>query len=197
MATTDPQVTNLGHDTIIDEAEEQKQWYAMRATFRRELKAKDLLDASGIETFIPMHNVVKQLRGRRVKLMEPVIHNLLFVRCEKSVLQTFKAKVPFLQYMTTVSQGKRVPIVVPDKQMDDFIQVANTYDSQLLFLEPGSVNLTKGARVKIHGGPFDGLEGVLTKVQGKRNKRVVVAIQNVIAVAFDYLEPDSLEYVKP
>lgn len=31
------------------------QWFAMSATFRRELKARALLDDAGIECFIPMN----------------------------------------------------------------------------------------------------------------------------------------------
>ena len=34
------------------------------------------------------------------------------------------------------------------------------------------------------------------KVKGKRNRRVVIAIQNVIAVAMAYVEPDFIEVIK-
>ncbi|MFI3282326.1 MAG: transcription termination/antitermination NusG family protein [Rikenellaceae bacterium] len=33
-------------------------WYAMKTTFKRELKAKAYLDSCGIESFIPMQQIV-------------------------------------------------------------------------------------------------------------------------------------------
>ena len=42
---------------------------------------------------------------------------------------------------------QRVPIVVPESQMQQFIAVSGTYDEQLIYLEPTELNLTKGTRV--------------------------------------------------
>jgi hypothetical protein len=40
------------------------------------------------------------------------------------------------------------------------------------------------------------MEGIFMKVAGKRNRRVVIAIKNVIAVALAYVAPDFIEVLE-
>ena len=44
----------LDEENIIEKSSEELNWFAMRATFGRELKAKKLLEGMQIECFIPM-----------------------------------------------------------------------------------------------------------------------------------------------
>lgn len=54
-------------------------WYAMSSPFRREMKAKALLDAHHIENFIPMKKRQEIRDGEIVTWEEPAIHNFVFV----------------------------------------------------------------------------------------------------------------------
>lgn len=59
------------------------------------------------------------------------------------------------------------------------------------------LNLSKGTKVpSITGGDFEGQEGVFLKVKGARDRRVVIAIQGVIAVAMATIHPDLIEVIK-
>ena len=53
-----------------------------------------------------------------------------------------------------------------------------------------------GTKVRITGGDFEGQEGVFLKVKGARDRRVVIAIQGVIAVAMATIHPDLIEVIK-
>lgn len=44
-------------------------WYAMSSPFRREMKAKALLDAHHIENFIPMKKI-QEIRDGEIKLLD-------------------------------------------------------------------------------------------------------------------------------
>lgn len=176
-----------------DNVDMPMQWFAMRATYHREMLAKQLLEQRCIECYVPLHSVLKESRGRKVRMKEPVVSSLLFAHALRNDLQLAKSKIPFLQYMTTVEGTRRVPIVVPDYQMRQFMRATSVYDEQLTFLSPEQVDLKQGTPVRIHGGVFDGMEGRFMKIKGKRNKRVVVSIQNVIAVAIAYVDPDYIE----
>lgn len=167
-------------------------WFAMRATYRRELIAKRLLEQEFIETFIPMRYEVCRVGQRSKRKLVPVIHNLIFVHTTPSILQAAKERIPFLQYMIR-SDGEK--IVVPDDQMQSFIAVAGTCDEKLIYFRDGEINLTKGVRVRICGGEFAGREGVFIKVKGARDKRVVVAIQGVVAVATASVHPAQIEII--
>lgn len=180
----------------VDSDKEGMKWFAMRATFRRELAVKAILDEKKIDSFVPMHYVLSEWRRKKVKMLVPIIHNLIFVRWTRGELQQFKSKVPFLQYMTRKVDGKNVPIVVPDQQMTDFIGVTNTHNDELIYLRPGDARLREGTPVRVHGGAFDGREGVFVKIEGRRNRRVVIDIQDVISVAFSSSQADYLEVLR-
>ena len=172
---------------------EEKHWFAMRVTYSREVKMKELLEEKGVECFVPMQYQTKIIRGRKAKILKPVIHNLLFARATKTEMQEIKKHYEYLQY---IINRERQKIIVPDAQMQRFIAVAGTYDEQLIWVNPEDLNLKKGTRVRITAGDFEGQEGIFVKVKGARDKRVVIAIQGVIAVAMATLHPSLIEVIK-
>ena len=167
------------------------QWYAMRATYRRELDAMSRLKSASLGCFIPMQYHFRLRHGRRVKELVPVVRNLLFVHARPAELRRVKEEIPYLQYITDTRSHEK--IIVPDAQMRHFIAVAGTYSDQLLYFRPEEVNLAKGTRVRVTGGDFAGREGVFVKVKGARDRRVVIAIEGVIAVALATIHPDLIE----
>ena len=44
---------------------EKKQWFVLRATYGRTEKALEILQAANVETYLPMHYVVKEINGKR------------------------------------------------------------------------------------------------------------------------------------
>ncbi|MBR3615838.1 MAG: UpxY family transcription antiterminator [Bacteroidaceae bacterium] len=172
-------------------------WFAMSAPYRRELKAKEYLQAKGIECFVPMVNALVEKRsGAKIRKQIPAIHNLIFVHTSKEIIQEVKRGVDYLQYRTMPREGKNIPIIIPDRQMQQFIAVTQTSNEELIYMRPEEVNIAKGTRVRVHGGAFDGTEGVFVKVQGKRKPRVVLLIQGVAAVALAEISTEFIEIIK-
>lgn len=177
------------------EAEKESEiWYAMRATYRRELDAMRLLEKEQLACFIPMQYKISIKKGKKVRALVPVIHNLIFVHACPSELKRVKSQVTYLQYITDTRSGQK--IIVPDSQMQRFIAVAGTYNDHLLYFQPEELNLSKGTRVRVMGGEFEGREGIFLKVKGARDRRVVIEIQGVIAVAMTTIHPDLIEVIK-
>ena len=168
-------------------------WYAMRATYRRESDAMRLLEKENLGCFVPMQYKISIKRGRKVRALVPVIHNLLFVHACPSDVKRVKSQVSYLQYITDTRSGKK--IIVPDAEMKRFIAVAGSYNDQLLYFQPEELNLSKGTKVRITGGDFEGQEGIFLKVKGARDRRVVIQIQGVIAVAMATIHPDLIEVI--
>lgn len=165
----------------------------MRVTYRRELKAKKNLDTEGIENYIPMRWSSRIRHGRKVRELVPVVRGLVFVRTVLSEIQRVKQKMPYLQYIVDRRSGTK--IVVPEDQMKLFIAVTGTYDDKLLWFGEDEVNLAAGTRVRIVAGEFEGYEGIFLKVKGARDKRVVIAIEGVIAVALATISPELIEVI--
>ncbi len=173
---------------------ESEVWFAMRATYRRELEAMHLLEKANFGCFIPMQYKISIRRGRKVRALVPVIRNLVFVHARPSEVQRFKSQITYLQYITDTRSGQK--IIIPDHDMQRFIAVAGTYNDHLLYFQPEELNLSKGTKVRITGGDFEGQEGVFLKVKGVRDRRVVLAIQGIIAVALATIHPDLIEVIE-
>lgn len=168
---------------MVENGAEEARWFAMSATFGRVMKAKSFLEDKQVKCFVPMrYEMVKNKVQGKVRKLVPAITNLIFVYTTRERIQTLKAGVEYLHYITKPVGGKNVPIIVPEYQMQQFIAVCNTYDDKLVYLAPDEINLAKGTPVKIIGGAFDGVEGSFVKVEGKRQKRVVVLVQGITAV---------------
>ena len=173
------------------------QWFAMSATFRREIKARAILEDAGMECFIPMkYTAVTKRNGRKVKELVPAVHNLVFVHARQEDIQKIKKDIPFLQWLTHPSEGRNLPIVVPDRDMEQFIQVTRDSNEQLVYLRPDEIDLKKGTPIRILGGPFNGIEGTFIKIHGHRNRRVVVMLKGLVGVAMAEVTPDLLEVIR-
>ncbi len=177
--------------------DEEEVWFAMSAPYRRELKAKDYLEQRQIECFVPMTKaLIEKKNGTKSRQLVPAIHNLIFVHTSKSTIQRIKQGVDFLQYRTKPHNGKNIPIIVPDSQMQQFIAVTKACCEELTYMRPDEIEIEKGSKVRIHGGAFDGTEGIFVKVQGKRKRRVVILIEGITAVAMAEIAPEFIEIVK-
>ena len=169
-------------------------WWAMSAPYQRVLKSKAALDKLGIENFVPMrYQAVRKRTGSMARELLPAIHNLIFVRGSKPCVSQAKKDILWLQWLTRPEDGKNVPVTVPDKDMEQFIAVTNTYNEHLIYIQPDEIDLRKGTPVRILGGPFNGFEGTFIKVKGSRTKRVVVMLKGIVGVAMAEITPDLLE----
>lgn len=169
-------------------------WFAMSAPYRRELIAKEFLDKKGIECFVPMkETLVEKRNGSKTRKMSPAIHNLIFVHTTKETIKFLKQGVNFLQFHTRPIGGRNVPITVPDRQMEQFIAITKAGNESITYLRPDEIDIAKGTKVRVHGGVFDGTEGYFVKIQGKRNKRVVLLIEGITAVALTEISTDFIE----
>lgn len=179
-------------------ATEESAWFAMRATYSRNLYAQQRLRelAPSIEAFIPMRQVIRTRNARKVREAVPVIRDLIFVHACPTELQRVKREIPYLIYITEPRDERNIPVTVPEEEMRRFIAVTRRADEHVTFWTPDEIDPTRdGTKVRIHGGVFDGLEGVLKKVAGFRSKRVVIAIRNIIAAALGDIRADLLEVI--
>lgn len=173
-------------------ADGSPRWWAMSAVYGRSLQAKQRLEESGLEAFVPMRYVLRTAGGRKVRELLPAVNNLLFVRATADAVRAAKASMPWLHYLVRREAGRGVPIIVPDRQMRDFITVASHTEERLDYFAPDELHLEAGARVRVHGGPFDGVEGIFVRVQGARSRRVVVCLDGVMGIAAA-VHPDYIE----
>lgn len=177
---------------VVNEIKTDIYWYALRVTYSRELIFKEYLDSENIENFIPMHYEYVTKGERRVRKLVPVVHNLVFVRSSRERINMMKDALSLpIRYI--MNKETNHPIIIPERQMHNFIAVAGTNEEQLVYLEPSIVSFRKGQRVRVTGGVFEGVEGEFIRV--KSDRRVMVSIQGVMAVATTFIHPSFIELI--
>lgn len=167
-------------------------WFALRVTYSRELTLKKYLDREGIENFIPMRYEYIVKNERRIRKLVPAVHNLIFVYASRARIDAVKELVGLsspIRYI--MDRETNQPIIVPDSQMRSFMAVAGNSDQELVYLEPSAVSFRKGERVRVTGGIFEGVEGEFIRV--KNDRRVVVSIRGVMAIATTFIHPSLIE----
>ena len=161
-------------------------WYALRITYSRELVLKEFLDKNNIENFIPMRYEYVTRKEQRIRKLVPAIHNLVFIYSTRKKIDEIKEEnAVLLPLRYIMDRETKQPIIVPEIQMRHFIAIAGSYDQQVIYLPPTEYSMQKGDRVRITGGVFEGVEGIFVRVKGDR--RVVVSIQGVMAVATTFI----------
>ena len=186
-----------GHDTTM--CGDPKTWYPMRVTYGREIKVKGELDRLGIENFVPMTYKVVDVNGEILhRELVPAINNLIFVRSTQERISGLKRSNEVLEplrYMVDfTAEEEHVILTVPDRQMENFMRVATNTDESVMFLDEKSIVGKEGKRVRIMGGAFEGVEGVIRRV--KRCKRVVVEIEGVASVAIAHVPVGMLREIE-
>lgn len=181
------------------------QWYVMIA-FKKEKVAKDDLEAENrereknnmkkLEFFVPMYFELKGPEEKKKRRKCPLIPNYVFIRASLSEVYAYKQTAVYLKFHRPVAEnGRRKYITVPDRQMADFMKVARHYEKDICYYAPGEMNLVKGDKVRIIGGEFNGVEGILLCTQGKRGDRVLIEIPGVMSISTCSIAPEWIEII--
>lgn len=189
----DNQPQGCREQTIAGDPEScHDRWYALRVSYSRELKVQEKLVARGIRTFVPMMWKKKETEGRQVKVLVPAVNNLCFAFSTRETLREFiasygeKSPVHF-----TWNRATRNPITVPERQMNDFMQVASTLDEDLIYLTEISAKLREGQTVRVKNGPLAGITGKIVRI--RKSRRILVELPGSLAVASTYVRMEDVE----
>jgi transcription antitermination factor NusG len=169
----------------------QSFWYVLFAANGKAAKIKPYLEDASIEHFFPLYYAERKIRGtnRHKRVLLPVLGNLIFVKSSMNILDPIlkeaKQKLSISSDLYYRDFGNKKIIVIPENQMRNFIAVAGNEQEQVIYLSNEEVSLKKGAKVRIIGGVFEGVEGIFMRIKG--DKRLVVSIPNLFSVATAFI----------
>ena len=182
---------------------QQPKWYVLIAYKQEENASKDLEKEiayrkagglSEIRYFAPIYYALKGAEGKKQRVKKPLLPNYVFIRATLDEIFQFKKEHAYLKFHKPRINGAASEyVVVPDAEMESFIRVAHAYGQDVVYYRPDEVDLEKGDRVRIIGGAFDGVEGILQCQQGKSGGQVVVEIPHVASVCTWTIEPQYIE----
>lgn len=166
-------------------------WYALRATYGRELKAYEYLLSQNITTFCPTIKKVRQVDGKRKTVVEACFPNILFAFCTFEQLKPLvfnNPDIPFLRFyccrIRFDNKIKNVPIVIPNSQMENLKIICNAGVADIIVCEEKK-EFSKGKLVKVVDGSFKGVTGRVVRYQGQ--KRVAIQIEGLMTVCTAYV----------
>ena len=201
--------------------EEELHWYAMKVFYNKVFDMEDLLEAYHIESFIAVQReeqtgkahslAARKLAGERDRIgkrkfiqqgpmifkRNPIIASLMFFRADEEKLAIVSEKLfdPVTRkshgFIYKSADGKGYS-VIPDIQMESFRLAVSAWNNGWEVVDVNMV-LDKGDKVHVIDGPMKGAEGFIKRI-GK-DKRLLVCIEGVIAVATSYIPRQFLEKV--
>lgn len=154
-----------------------KNWYAIKVYYNRVQSLIAECRETGMEFFAPTD----------------IIASLLFVHCEENDVLRLAAASDVKMWVYRNLEGTH-PAVIPDREMEVFRFVVTAGREGLELLGDDRPEYHEGDRVVVTGGPFKGAEGHIKRI--KRDRRLIVTIKGVVAVATAYIHPSLLRKVE-
>ena len=152
-------------------------WYALKIFYKRSASIIAELNDESIEYFAPTE----------------VIPSLLFVRCEEHRVKLLGEDHRDQAWVYRSLDNRRLPAAIDDHEMEVFRFVVTAGRQGLTMLGDDRPEYHEGDRVVVTGGPFKGAEGHIKRI--KRDRRLVVTIKGIVAVATTYIHPSLLKKV--
>lgn len=174
-------------------AGEKASWYPVRVFFGRAETIKEAAEDAGVEFFYPMRLVEKFTSGGLKYIEEPLVRSLIFLKATRQELRDLKARnnsslVPYYDRLT------HAPLVVPEKQMERFIDLCKLKDSGLEYLGEDGPAYHQGDKVRVTDGIFKGFVGHIKRI--RHDRKLIVTIEGVAAFATRFIPPSMLEKVE-
>lgn len=172
-------------------SQDKTSWFVLRVAYHHEVVANEWLISIGIKTYLPMHYAEKEIGGKKKRVQEPLIPNLLFAltTAQKLDLALASPGNAYLSYyynhFRSNADGTNPPLVVPDKQMDNFIRLTSIDSDHILFVDRSHCHFRNGDHVVVIDGDFCGIEGRIARVA--RQQRVVVELDGIGYITTAYI----------
>lgn len=161
-------------------------WHAFKVFYNKVFEIEYILRESGTETYIPCETVVVERNGTKKKVRRPVISSLLFFRSTEREALAWQQKLPErVMLYTHLVEWKKLPVSIPDREMNVFMLVSSSGEKGLEYWGDFNSDYRTGEHVLVTEGPFKGAEGYIHRIKG--NRRLIVAIEGICAVATAYI----------
>ena len=176
------------------------EWFVLRVTYNRTQKAHGIISTSDVQSYMPMHYVIKKEIGKKKRILQPLLPNLLFVYATREAVNSIIKKkdedTPILKYYLDKTRpketnGKHPPLTIPFDAMTNFIKATSTESDHVRIVSNEQCHYKSGDIVKVIDGEFKGVTGRVARIAGQQ--RVVVEIAGLCMVATAYIPSAFLE----
>ena len=168
----------------------------MKVFHNRTADVANELEQSGLKTYRALTVKALEVNGRLVHREKPLINSLLFVSANASGILDVKRRLAGRAAFYCTAENSRTPAVIDRRQMEVFM-LLNSIDPALSsaeYLGADTMRYSVGDKVRVTAGPLQGAEGHICRIKG--NRRLVVTVDGVCAIATTYVPACFLEKVE-
>jgi len=199
-------------------------WYALKIFFNKVFDWETLLQAKGLETYLAVEKVPLKgpdylsakkklaespnyadprlvVEGLQISRRKPLVSSLLFVKASREEVLCVQellnerdgiGRVRGFIYRNAEKNGFAT---IPDKEMESFRLVVEAGAGGLeLFGDEDFSRFEKGSKVRVKEGPLKGAEGYIKRI--RKDRRLLVSVHGVIAVATSFIPFENLEIIR-
>ena len=167
-------------------------WFALKVFYNKVFEIEESLKKDDIDCYFPCEYAVVMRNGVRKIIRKPIISSILFFH--STTLRAMEIQRQFTDKVilyTRDKELKKVPLIIPDREMNIFMLVTSSGEKGMEYLGADSTKFCRGERARVIDGKFKGAEGYICRI--KKNSRLVVAIQGVCAVATSYIPQSFIQ----
>ena len=189
---------NKGGVSVENVPFENKQWFVLRVSYGRIIKAKALVEAKGLECYVPLRYKEVRQKGKKRIITEPLLPSFLFVHASAEQVDSLlqdksikplenRALLSYYYDHTThceKSPTKNPPLVFSDAAMDNFIRLISIHNPHIIPVTSENIKYKLGDEVVITEGEFKDIHGRVARIAGQQRVLVELFAGYLVATAY-------------
>lgn len=198
-------LNNKGGVSVENVPSGNKQWFVLRVTYGRIIKAKAFIEAKGLECYVPLRYKEIRKQGKKRIITEPLIPSFLFVHAlaeqvdsllQDKNIKAFENRTLLSYYYDHTSHcenapTKNPPLIIADTAMDNFIRLTSIHNPHIIPVTSENIKYKLGDEVMITDGEFKNIRGRVARIAGQQ--RVLVEIFEGCFVATAYIPNNAIK----
>lgn len=189
-------------ENVLDE---NKQWFVLRVSYGRIIKAKAFIEAKGLECYVPLRYKEVRKQGKKRIITEPLLSSFLFVYATAEQVETLlhdnnvvanesRALLSYYFDHTIHRQDNpdyNPPLTIREKAMNNFIKLTSIKNPHIIPVITDIIKFKMGDEVVVTEGEFKDIHGRVARIAGQQ--RVVVEIFEECFVATAYIPKNAIK----
>ena len=195
---------NKGGVSVENVPDASKQWFVLRVSYGRIIKAKAFVEAKGFECYVPMRYKEVKKHDKKQIITEPLLSSLIFLHASAEQVEALlhdnkvvaNESRPLLSYYFdhTIHRqdnpNRNPPLKIRDEAMNNFIRLTSIKNPHIIPVTSNSILFKLGDNVVVTEGEFKGVHGRVVRIAGQQ--RVIVELFDECLVATAYVPKEAM-----
>lgn len=182
-----------------------KQWFVLRVSYGRIIKAKAFIEAKGLECYVPLRYKEVRKQGKKRIIPIPLLPSFIFVSATAEQVETLlhdnkvvanesRSLLSYYFNHTIHRQDNpdcNPPLTIQDEAMNNFIRLTSVKNPHIIPVTSNSIQFKLGDNVVVTEGEFKGVHGRVARIAGQQ--RVLVELFDGYLVATAYVPKNAIK----